>query len=72
MDLFIASAWASPGMDVGNFIIFYFLVLFGFGSLLVLSFLQKLFSSSVTKQMAYHADVPLLAFHHQREAVMFI
>jgi nucleotide-binding universal stress UspA family protein len=36
------------------------------------NFLSKLFGSSVTKRMAYHADVPLLAFHHKREAVVFI
>jgi nucleotide-binding universal stress UspA family protein len=36
------------------------------------SFLEKLFSSSVTKQMAYHADVPLLAFHHKRETTVLI
>ncbi|HLG33527.1 MAG TPA: universal stress protein [Bacteroidia bacterium] len=36
------------------------------------NFLEKLFGSSVTKRMAYHADIPLLAFHHKREAVLFI
>jgi nucleotide-binding universal stress UspA family protein len=36
------------------------------------SFLGKLFGSSVTKRMAYHADIPLLAFHHKRESVVFI
>ncbi len=35
-------------------------------------FLEKLFGSSVTRQMAYHADVPLLAFHHKHETVMFL
>lgn len=36
------------------------------------SALDKIFGTSVTKKMAYHSQVPLLAFHHKHESVVFI
>ncbi|TAL63285.1 MAG: universal stress protein [Bacteroidetes bacterium] len=36
------------------------------------SLLEKLFGTSITKKMAYHTNVPLLAFHHKHESVVFI
>ncbi len=34
--------------------------------------LDKMFGTSVTKKMAYHCQIPLLAFHHKHESVVFI
>jgi nucleotide-binding universal stress UspA family protein len=34
--------------------------------------LEKWFGKSITKKMAYQSDVPLLAFHHKKESVIFI
>lgn len=34
--------------------------------------LEKLFGTSLTKKMAYHTNVPLIAFHHRIDSVLFI
>jgi nucleotide-binding universal stress UspA family protein len=34
--------------------------------------LEKFFGKSITKKLAYHTNVPLLAFHHKKESVVFI
>jgi nucleotide-binding universal stress UspA family protein len=34
--------------------------------------LDKIFGTSTTKIMAYHSQIPLLAFHHKQESVVFI
>jgi nucleotide-binding universal stress UspA family protein len=34
--------------------------------------LEKILESSATKKMAYHTSIPLLAFHHKKESVVFI
>jgi nucleotide-binding universal stress UspA family protein len=34
--------------------------------------IEKLFGISITKKMAYHTKVPLLAFHHKKESHIFI
>lgn len=34
--------------------------------------LDKLFGFSVTEKMAYHSRIPLLAFHHKKESIVFI
>jgi nucleotide-binding universal stress UspA family protein len=34
--------------------------------------IEKLFGISITKKMAYHTKVPLLAFHHKKESLFFI
>ncbi len=36
------------------------------------SIYDKLFGTSFTKKMAYHTNVPLLAFHYKQESVIFI
>lgn len=36
------------------------------------NFIERLFGTSTTKRMAYHTNVPLLAFHHKQESVVFI
>lgn len=36
------------------------------------NFIERLFGTSTTKRMAYHTSVPLLAFHHKQESVVFI
>lgn len=33
--------------------------------------LEKIFGKSLTKKLAYHTKVPLLAFHHKKESVVF-
>lgn len=33
---------------------------------------ERIFGSSVTKKMAYHSKIPLMAFHHKQESVVFI
>jgi len=33
---------------------------------------EKLFRSSVTKKMAYHTKVPLMAFHYKKDSLFFI
>lgn len=33
---------------------------------------DRLFGTSATKKMAYHSQIPLLAFHHKHESVIFI
>lgn len=33
---------------------------------------ERLFGASSTKRMAYHTSVPLIAFHHKKESVIFI
>ncbi|MBI4947543.1 MAG: universal stress protein [Bacteroidetes bacterium] len=32
---------------------------------------EKIFGKSITKKLAYHTHVPLLAFHHKKESVVF-
>lgn len=32
---------------------------------------EKLFWASMTKKMAYHSEVPLMAFHHKQESAVF-
>jgi len=32
---------------------------------------DKIFGKSITKKLAYHTNVPLLAFHHKKESVVF-
>ncbi len=34
--------------------------------------LDKIFGTSTTQIMAYHSQIPLLAFHHKQESVVFI
>ncbi len=36
------------------------------------SLIEKLFGSSITKKIAYHTKVPLIAFHYKQESVVFI
>jgi nucleotide-binding universal stress UspA family protein len=33
---------------------------------------DKLFGTSITKKLAYHTKVPLLAFHHKNDSIFFI
>ncbi|MGZ4034609.1 MAG: universal stress protein [Bacteroidia bacterium] len=33
---------------------------------------EKLFGTSITKKLAYHSTIPLIAFHHKSESVVFI
>lgn len=33
---------------------------------------EKLFDSSITKKMAYHTKVPILAFHYKQDSIVFI
>ncbi len=33
---------------------------------------EKIFGRSVTKKMAFHSEIPLMAFHHKKESVVFI
>ena len=44
-------------------------------SMLVMSthhrgFFSRLFGKSITKQMAYHTTIPLMAFHHTAESAI--
>lgn len=34
--------------------------------------IDKIFGTSVTKKMAFHSQIPLLAFHHKHESIVFI
>lgn len=33
---------------------------------------EKLFGTSVTRKMAFHSEIPLMAFHHKKESVVFV
>jgi len=33
---------------------------------------EKFFGTSITKKMAFHSKIPLMAFHHKKESVVFI
>ena len=34
--------------------------------------IEKLFETSVTQKMAFHSEVPLMAFHHKKESEVFV
>ncbi len=36
------------------------------------NFFEKIFGSSLTKKMSYHSEIPVIAFHHKKEAELVV